>query len=52
MSSEGVRPAAALSPMADNGAFKFVGGFVLGFVLRSIGKYLLEPQVGGWLVLR
>jgi hypothetical protein len=32
----------------DGGVFKFIGGLVLGFVLRSVGGYLLVSQVG-WL---
>lgn len=33
---------------SDGGVFKFIGGLVLGFVLRSVGGYFLDSQVG-WL---
>jgi hypothetical protein len=46
MSSADISAAAMASPAGDNGVFKFVGGLVLGFVLRSVGGYLLE-QVRG-----
>lgn len=42
------KAAAVMSP--ESGVFKFVGGLVLGFVLRSLGSYILDPQVRPLLV--